>query len=515
MPSSLIRGKYIVTRVIDDNTSEIITDGGIFQRDGEIVEVGGYEDLKSRYSPDVVIGSANMVAIPGLINDHHHIGLTPFQLGNPDLPLETWIAQRLSTRDVDPYLDTMYAAMQMVESGVTTVLHIRSPRYLPPGLTQHDMAERAINAYQDLGMRAAVSFSIRDQNRIVYQDDEQFLATLPPGPAEKVRAQIKGSGLSTEEYLAFFDDIYQRFGRNQPDQLITHFVTPSNVQWCSDPLLETTKELARRYQAGIHIHLQETPYQKMYGLRQWGKTPLAHLNDLGFLGPEVTCGHGVWLTDSDTDLLKETDTIICHNASSNLRLKSGIAPLHKLVERGVTVAMGIDEAGFNDDKDMFQEMRLVQKIHRIPGVDSPSPTSHQVLRMATINGAKATLLADRVGTLEPGKRADIVLVDLDHMFEPYLDADTNIVDALIYRGRGLGVDTVIVDGEVIMRGREFTKVSKADAWAELKSQLSQELSPSELERKEFSKEILPYVHRFYQGWPLEDAKPHYVYNSST
>ena len=514
MPSSLIRGKYVVTRVIDDNTSEIIADGGVFQRDGEIVEVGSYDDLKSRYSPDEVIGSQNKVVMPGLINDHHHIGLTPFQLGNPDLPLESWIAQRLSTRDVDPYLDTLYGAMQMVETGVTTVLHIRSARYLLPGMTQRSMAERAIKAYQDLGMRAAVSFSIRDQNRIVYQEDEQFLATLPSGPADQIRKQISGSGLSNEEYMSFIDDIYERFGRNQSEQRITHFITPSNVQWCSDPLLEITKELAKRYHTGIHIHLQETVYQKMYGQRQFGKTPLAHLNDLGFLGPEVTCGHAVWLTESDTDLLGETGTIICHNASSNLRLKSGIAPLNRLLERDITVAMGIDEAGLNDDKDMFQEMRLVQKLHRIPGVDSPCPTSHQVLRMATINGAEATLMADRIGTLETGKRADMVLVNLDYMFEPYLDPDTNIVDALIYRGRGQDVDTVIVDGEVIMRGREFTKVSKTEAWAELKAQLSQELSPPEVERKEFSRQVLPYVHRFYQGWSMEDAKPYYFYNSS-
>ena len=514
MPSSLIRGKYVVTRVVDDNTSEIIIDGGVFQRDGEIVEVGSYEDLKSRYSPDEVVGSADKVVMPGLINDHHHIGLTPFQLGNPDLPLEDWIAHRWGTRDVDPYLDTMYGAMQMVESGVTTVLHLRSPRYLPQGLTQRDMAERAIKAYQDLGMRAAVSFSIRDQNRFVYQEDEQFLATLPAGPADRLRKQTGAAGLSNEEYMSFVADMYERFGRNQPEERITHFIGPSNVQWCSDSLLEITKELAKRYHTGIHIHLQETVYQKMYGQREFGKTPLAHLNDLGFLGPEVTCGHGVWLTDSDTDLLEETGTMICHNASSNLRLKSGIAPLNRLLERDITVAMGVDEAGLNDDKDMFQEMRLVQKLHRIPGVDSPCPTSHQVLRMATINGAKATLLADRIGTLEKGKRADLILVNLDHMFEPYLDPDTNIVDALIYRGRSQDVDTVVVDGEVIMRGREFTKVSKAEAWAELKAQLSQELKPLEVERKEFSRQILPYVHRFYQGWSREDEKPHYFYNAS-
>jgi len=515
MASSLIRGKYVITKVIDDNTSEVIHDGAVFQRDGEIIEVGRYDDLKARHTSDEVIGSGNQVVMPGLINDHYHVGLTPFQLGNPDLPLETWIAQRWSTRDVDRYLDTLYGAIQMIESGITTVGAIQGAWYTPPGLTHLDLSAQALKAYQDSGMRAAFSYSIRDQNRFVYQDDQQFLATLPSDLAARMETVFRSARLSTEEYFSMFADLYERFGRNQPNHQIKHLVSPSNVQWCSDPLLEATKELARRYSTAIHIHLQESVYQKLYGLRRYNKTPLAHLNDLGFLGPDVTCGHGVWITDWDIALLGETGTVICHNSSSNLRLKSGIAPLNRLLEKDITVAMGIDEAGINDDKDMFQEMRLVQKLHRIPGVDSPSPTSHQVLRMATINGAKAVLWSDQIGTLERGKRADVILVNLEHITEPYLDPDTNIVDAVIYRGRGLDVDTVIVNGEVIMQNRQLTRVNKAEVWAELKAQLSRELRPHEVERKETSRQVLPYVHRFYQRWPMEGGRPQYSYNASS
>jgi len=241
------------------------------------------------------------------------------------------------------------------------------------------------------------------------------------------------------------------------------------------------KSSAQRFGAGLHIHLQETVYQKMYGLRHFGKTPLAHLHDLGFLGPEVSCAHGVWLTEGDLELLADTATCVCHNPSSNLRLKSGVAPLNTMLDKGVVVALGIDEAGINDDNDILQEMRLAQKLHRVPGLASRSPSSHQMLHMATVNGAQATFFADQIGTLEVGKRADLLLVNLESITEPYLDPDIDIVDALLYRGRGLDVDTVLVDGEVLLRNRQFTKVDKAAVWAELKSQLARELQPHEQE----------------------------------
>lgn len=510
MASSLVRGKYVITRVIDDHTSEIITDGAVYQQDGEIIEVGTYDDLKSKYTPDEVIGAGDQVVMPGLINDHHHVGLTPFQLGNPDLSLETWIAARMSTRDVDTYLDAIYGAMDMIQHGVTGVLHMWSPRALLPGLSVKDMAIKALTAYKDIGMRAAFSYGMRDQNRLVYQDDETFLATLPDSLADRLRPQLHAARLNLDEYQVMFKELSETYAG---DNLIKLFISPSNVQWCSDDLLMATKEMTKQYNTGIHIHLQESIYQRMYGMRTWGKTPLAHLYDLGFLGPEITCGHSVWLSDSDTDILQETGTIVCHNASSNLRLKSGIAPVNKLFKKGVTVAMGIDEAGINDDKDMFQEMRLAQKLHRVPGVSSPVPTSHQVLRMATINSAKAITLADKVGSLEAGKRADLIMVDTKRMTEPYLDAGTNIVDAVLHRARGVDVDTSIIDGVVVMRGREFTRVSREDIFGQIADQLGADLKPHEIARKKLSQEFTPYVEQFYDAWGFELSEPHQMYNA--
>lgn len=515
MTSSLIYGKYLISSADKHGNSQVIPNGALYQVDGNILDIGTISDLRRRYSADEEIGSMGQLVIPGLINAHHHIGLTPFQLGNLDLPLETWIAERRGTRFVDPYLDTLYCAVQMIESGITTVMHNGAGSGVKvSGPTDRiDHSHQVLKAYQDSGMRVAFSPAFRNQNQIVYEDDARFLAKLPQNLARKLREELERTAVSWEEYVTEFEEIFNLHGRNEQER-IRILMAPSNVQWCSDAALQGMKEAASRYKTGLHIHLMESIYQKEYGVRAWGTTPLRHLYDLGFLGPEVSCAHGVWLTDHDIDLLAETGTVICHNASSNLRLKSGIAPVNRMLEKGVTVAVGIDEAGINDDNDILQEMRLVAKIHREPYVTGPDPSSGQVLHMTTEGGATATLFGPQLGSLAVGKKADAVLVDLDRLVEPYLDPDTNIVDALLYRGRGLDVSTVVVAGEVLLRNRVLTRVDKEEIIVQLKESLAKDLTPEELARKHLSLEILPHVYRFYENWHHRSGRPHYLLNQA-
>ena len=231
MASSIIRGKHVITRVIDDNASEVIDDGAVYQEDGAIVEVGSFQDLNGRYSPDEVVGDGTQLAMPGLVNAHHHVGLTPFQLGSPDLALEPWIVVRTMNRDVDNYLDTLYCAIQMIESGITTVMHNHATWRKTEGGGFHDSGAHVMQAYQDAGMRVAFSFSHRDQNRVAYEDDERFLATLPPDLAARISRRLVESQMSTEEYVGLFEDLSRDFG---DDPRIRVFLSPGNVQWCSD-----------------------------------------------------------------------------------------------------------------------------------------------------------------------------------------------------------------------------------------------------------------------------------------
>ena len=362
MTSTLLRGKYVICKITGPSSAEVISDGAVLQRDGEIVEVGDYQDLKMRYPDAQVIGGPSYVVMPGLVNDHFHVGLSPFQLGAPDLPLELWMPNRMGTRYIDPYLDQLYGAVQMIESGTTTVQAIHWQAYKPVDL---EVADKVVKAYQDSGMRVSYAPIVTDQNSMVAGargGEEEFAFQLPGDLADRYRTFMAGGYLPLGEVMAALDDICKKYA-NDYHERVQVTMAPSNVHRCSDTLLGQLKDMATKYNTGIHIHLQETVYQKLYGLREWNKTPLQHLHDLGFLGSEVTCGHSVWATDEDINIMASTLTNVCHNASSNLRLQSGIAPLGRLLESDVKVALGSDEAGLNDDKDMFQEMRLVLKLH--------------------------------------------------------------------------------------------------------------------------------------------------------
>ena len=513
MATSLIHGEYVICRAgTDAGSSTVINDGAIFQRDGVIEAVGPYDELRSRHQPDEEIGGRDHIVLPGLVNAHHHGRAgTGFQMCGCDDSLETWILSGWARRPFDHYLVTLYTAMQMIESGTTTVMynHAQTPI---SGLKED--VDEILRAFNDSGMRTAFSIFFRDQNRLVYDDDQRFLATLPHDLAGSLKKYLAASDIPADDYFALFEAIHRQYGM-EPSDRVRVLLSPANVQWVSDDFLLRTKEYASRYSAGIHMHLVETFYQKEYGLRKWGETPVAHLNDLGFLGPELSCAHAIWLTEEDMELLAQTGTSICHNSSSNLRLKSGVAPVNPMLARGVNVAMGTDSTGINDDDDMLQEMRLVSKLHRQPGIDAPAVSSHQVLQMATINAAAPTFFHNQIGALEVGRKADVVLLDTRPLREPYLNPDIDIVDALIYRGKARHVDTVIINGEVVLRHGKFTRLSKEDVVTELRDRFARPLEPSVLETRQMVQGLIPHVKRFYRDWQPGEGPPHYQYNSRT
>jgi cytosine/adenosine deaminase-related metal-dependent hydrolase len=513
MASSLIRGKYVICRAGNDaESSVIITDGAVFQRDGLIEEVGDYRTLKASHPTDEEIGGSNDIVFPGLVNSHHHgRGVTTFQMGTCDDSLERWLIAGWGRRPWDHYLMIVYTAMQMIESGTTTVMYNHS---LTPIATIEEDQNTILRGFADTGMRTAFSISFREQSRVVYGDDQAFLSGLPADLADSLRGYLAAMALPIDDYFALFENLHRRF-EDDPASKVSVLLSPANIHWVTDETLQRTKEAAGSHNTGIHIHLLESSYQKEYGFKTWGKTPVAHLQDLAFLGPELSCAHSVWLTDDDIQLLAQSETTVCHNASSNLRLKNGIAPVTEMAARGVNVAMGTDSTALNDDDDMVQEMRLVNHLHRMPGINEPAVNAHQVLRMATINAARPTFFQDSIGALEKGRRADMVVMDFASLEGPYLDSDINVVDALINRGKARDIKTVLIDGRVVLKDGEFPGLSKADVVNELKDRFSRPLEPATLERRSMVNRLAPYVERFYQSWNQSEAAPHYRYNSRT
>ena len=492
----LIIAKKILLGFDGLGQAEIVEGQAIFVKNNKINEIGPTSVLRQKYKEIPEIGGENLFAMPGLVNAHHHLGVTPFQLGAQDHPLELWFAERLKMRNVPPTLDTLYSAFEMISSGVTTVQHLqsRAPGNLASVL---DQSNKIIAAYKQIGMRASYSFALRDQNRMIYDSDENCLALLPPKHRPTLKKYFESFSLSISEQLEIFNILTEQHAKNN---LIEIQLAPSNLHWLSDKALETISRVAIDTGAKIHMHLLETPYQAEYARRRTGQSALEYIDKFGLLGPQLTIGHGVWMTEDDADLLAESGGCLCHNCSSNLRLKSGKADLASFLSKNIPIALGIDEAGINDDRDMLQEMRLAYTLHRRPGHSSLNPSAAEILRMATEHGAASTPFSGKIGRLEKGLFADILLLDLHSLAFPYQDFDIPLLDIIVRRAKRKSVDTVIIDGNVVFNKGKFTRVDKDTLLEEISKVLSRAKTPEEVELRELSEIIMPAVKNFYSGW---------------
>jgi len=506
MSASIIRGKYLITRALDRHRCEQIDDGAILQRDGVIAAIGSFADL-ARAHPDLpVVGSGNEVVLPGFVNAHHHIGLSPVQLGISDTTLELWFATSIAMRDRIPFYDTLYSVFEMVASGTTTAQHLHG--WIPGDYRQtEEEAAAIIRAYEAVGMRVSYCYALREQNHLVYEANDAFLQRVPAEVRPMLAKYFGGFQMPAKETVALFEHLYAKHAGKDRVRIQ---LAPSNIQWCTDEGLALLADKAQTYGVPIHLHLVETPYQKEYARRRGGGTAVDFIERFGLLGQKLTLGHAVWLTEGDLDKLAASGTSVCHNCSSNLRLRSGVLPLNRLESRGINTAIGLDDVGINDDQDMLQEMRLVLRLHREPGMDDRVPAMGQVLRMATAGGAKTTPYAREIGTLEVGKAADLVMLDWHQVSYPYLDRETPVLDAVIQRAKMSGVKTVMVGGEVIYRDGKFTRIDRDAALAELAGILRRPLSAEEQERQRLAKAVFPQVKAFYDGYLDWNAhRPYY------
>ena len=511
MTVKVVTARWIVTGTTQDGEIQVFDDAAIAHEDGVIRAVGPKSDIVTAY-PDAPSDTyPHHLIMPGLINAHHHVGLTPLQLGAPDSPLELWFAARLAIRKVDPYLDTLYSAFEMISSGVTTVQHIQ-------GWAMGDLdavvgsASRVIDAYDDIGMRVSYCYGVREQNRFVYEDDAAFCARLPAETEKAMAAHLQRLTMPFEDFLTLFDRLTEtKTSRRARVQL-----APANLHWMTDDGLLALQEKSVAANVPMHMHLLETAYQKEYAHRRTGTTAVRHLEKLGLLGPHMTLGHGVWMTEDDIEICAGTGTCICHNCSSNLRLRSGALPLMDLIKRGMTVGMGIDEAGINDDRDMLQEMRMVLNLHRIPGIDpSDVPSAGDVLRMATEHGARTTAFGTGIGRLDPGCRMDAVIMDYEKATYPYQDPDIPPMVALIHRAKSKDVDTVIIEGEVIFRRGQFLRVDRDAILAQIAEALAKPRDADELHRHGLREAVFPTVKAFYETYLQETADRTPFYKTSS
>ncbi len=484
--------------VSSDGAPEIVLDGAMLVRDGAIVAIGPANEL-IRDSPDApIVGTERDVVLPGLVNAHHHTGLSPLQRGVLPAPLERWLPQFMGLRRIDARLDTLYSAIELIESGVTTVQHIHGGPAGPESGWAVE-PERIMAAYGEIGLRVSFCSMLRDRNRVVLGDDDAFFASLPASIAGTMRAAIDAEPRDTRSQLDFFEELAARW--NRPDSPLTRVqLAPANLHWCSDASLVQQRDMAARHDVSLHMHLLETPYQRVFAERQTGSTAVAHLDRLGLLGPKLTLGHAIWLDDRDLELIAASGTKVCHNASSGLKLGSGVTPVAELAACGVSVGLGIDQSGINDDHDMLQEMRLAWALARRPARWQTVPDAAAVFRMATEGGAATTDFAGAIGRLDPGRAADAILMDRAGLAYPSWDVNVPLLDALLHRAKAGDVHTSMVAGRLIMQHRKVLFVDKAALIAEIAERLRAPADEAEVAARNLARDVMPYVEDFYATW---------------
>jgi len=394
-----------------DAQRHIFDRGSVAIEGDKIVAVGKGVETKA----ETVIDARGKAILPGLINAHTHLSMTLLRGVADDMPLMEWLETKIwpieenLTAD-DCYIGALLGCLEMIKSGTTCFAD------------QYFYMEDVARAVEEAGIRGVLSRGI-----IELDDPKKRETTI----RESERLVKTCHGKANGRILTMFG--------------------PHAAYTCSPECLMQVKELARKYGVGIHIHISESQDEVDKVMKKYGKRPIEHLDSIGFLGPEVLAAHCVWLTEREIAAIQKRGVKPVHNPVSNMKIACGVAPVPEMLAAGIPVALGTDGAASNNSLDMCNEMKFAALLNKVHKFDPTALPAQKVLEMATINGAIALGLRDKIGSLEVGKKADIVLVD---MKKPHLVPLHNVVSHLVYSAVGGDVDTVVVDGKVLMQGRK-------------------------------------------------------------
>ncbi|MBF0345506.1 MAG: amidohydrolase [Nitrospirae bacterium] len=410
----IIHGDYLLTMTEGEDP---IVDGAVAVAGNKIIEVGTYPLVAEKYRPAKTLGGRGKVVFPGLINTHTHAAMVYFRGMADDLPLKSWLEGYIWPAE-GTWLSAEFisdavglACLEMLLAGITTYNDM------------YFFEDSAARVVKDMSMRAVLGCGVLD---------------FPSASAK-----------DTQGYL----DNAERFAKDwQRDPLITPCVAPHAPYTCSPDTFMKAKALAQRYDLPLHTHLSETQHEVQEIIAKYGKRPVEHLNDIGFLDSRLVAAHCVWLSEVEIDLLAKHGVGVSHCIESNLKLASGVAPVVAMLERGVKVSFGTDSAASNNDLDIFTEMAIAARLHKTMCNNPTVLNARQALTMATRLGAEQLGLGGKVGSLKVGHLADVVVADLN---KPHLTPFYDIYSLIVYSMRASDVDTVMVNGKVVVQSRKF------------------------------------------------------------
>lgn len=393
-----------------------------------------------------------LLAMPALVNAHDHgRAVRSSSIGAAGKPLEAWLHYLALFPSVDPYLAAVVALSRSALGGVGTVMmhYTRAQGFSDlPG-----EASEIARAARDVGVRVGFAVSMKDRNPLVYGPSEPILAALPEAAREKITSTFLRLPMTPKAYIELADAVADAAAGPGFDVQYG----PNAVQWCSDALLEAVAEASQRTGRRIHMHFLESRYQRAFVDAAYPGGVLKHLDAMGFLSPRLTLAHCVWARPDELELLAERGVTISVNNSSNLHLRSGIAPVKAMLHAGCRVALGIDGNALDGDDDALRELRLAHLLHAGTGFKL-AVGRETMLGMAFANGRFAVTNVDDGGTVAPGAPADLLLLDWAAIDNDRLRDDLDPVDLMLARATAAHISELIVGGHTVVKHGTVTGV---------------------------------------------------------
>jgi len=418
----VVSGGTIVTM---DGGRAILKDGSVAVNGDTIVAVGPRGEIEARFEGRKTVDASGYLVLPGFINGHTHVPMTLFRGLHDDVTLQDWLykyifpAEAKNVNEEFVRWGTRLAAAEQIRAGVTTFADMY---YFEDAVAEETKAA---------GMRAVLG--------------ETFIDF--PAPDNKTEAEM----------LAYTERFLKKW---QGDPLIHAAPAPHSIYTCSKKTIQDAAALARKYHAPILMHVSEMKKEWEDSEKQNGMSPVAYLDKLGVLGPDLVAAHCIFVDDADRKLLAERHVGCVHNPSSNMMIASGVSPVPEMRAAGIAVGLGTDgPAGSNNDLDLMEEIDLAAKLAKISKMDPLALNAKAVVEMATIDGARALHMEKEIGSLEAGKKADLVLIDLD---EPNAVPMYDVYAQIAYSLKGSDVDTVVIGGKVVMRERKLLTVNEKE-----------------------------------------------------
>src|SRR2546426_7956566 len=403
----------------------IYDDGAVVVRGDTIVAVGPRSEIEAKYTASQTIDAKNKLVLPGFINGHTHVPMTLFRGIHDDVTLNDWLYKYIFPAEAKNVTEEFVrwgarlAAAEQIRSGVTTFADMY---YFEDAVAEETKAA---------GMRGVLG--------------ETFIDF--PAPDNKSNAAMLEY---TEKFLKKW----------QGDPLIHAAPAPHSIYTCSQKTLQDTATLARKYHAPILIHVAETKKEWDDSQKQNGTSPVQYLDKIGVLGPDVVAAHCIFVDETDRKILAQRQVGCVHNPSSNMMLASGVAPVIEERAAGIAVGLGTDgPAGSNNDLNLMEEMDLAAKLQKITKMDPRALGAKAVVEMATIDGARALHMEKEIGSLETGKKADLIVLTLD---APNAVPMYDVYSQIVYALKASDVETVVIGGRVVMRGRRVLMLKEEE-----------------------------------------------------